>query len=293
MKFGLRHIRYFVAVAEELHFRRAATRLNVAQPAISRAIGHLESELGFALFDRTGRRVALTAAGASFLVGCRRLLTGMDTAIDEARDVDAGRIGSLRVGYTDFAISGALPGILTEFQRLHPGITLKPRHGVTRDQLIALAEGTLDIGFVTGPIALPGFGQHPIQAERLVCVVHEGHRLARRASIRMADLAGEDFVLGPARDWSHFHQELYPICRRAGFSPNVVQEAYNSAAILGLVASRMGLTILTESVATPARPGLVTLPIKGLSERLATVAIWAEDQPDGPRRLFVKHLRQR
>lgn len=293
MKIGLRHIRYFIAVAEELHFRRAADRLGVAQPALSRAIQHLEKELQVTLFERTNRNVQITGAGQTFLNGCRGVMNAVDHTIDDARLVHRGQIGSLRIGYTDMAIAGALPPLLKAFQAQQPGIVLQPNHHVTSAQLQKLDEGELDIGCVTGPINRPGYEQLSIQSEKPVCVVYENHRLAGRKSIRLEELAHEDFVHGTTKDWQHFYSYLNPLCRQSGFVPNIVQEAYNSAGILGLVACGMGVTVLTESVGNSLKNGLVLLPIDGVVEPLETVAVWNAQAMSGSKSLFIDYLRQK
>ncbi len=292
MRSDLRLIRYFVATAEELHFRRAAERLGIAQPALSRAIQTLEAELGVTLFLRTNRNVQITTAGQVFLDRAREILTAMERSVEEARNAHDGRVGSLRIGYTDFAIVGPLPIILKEFQEHQPGITLKPQHGVTLTQMQRMEEGKLDIGFVTGPVNKPGFDQRPVQSEAFVCVCADSHPFARRAAIGIADLADQDFVHGSSKDWQHFYDYLIPLCRRAGFVPRIVQEAFNTAGILGLVSCGMGVTVLTEKVCAALGPGLVVVPIADVSERLITTAIWRRDRMIGPVRHFVDYLHQ-
>lgn len=292
MRFGLRHIRYFVAVAEELHFRRAAERIGVAQPALSRAIQYLESELQVKLFLRTNRSVEITHAGQIFLDGCHGVLASIDHVIENTRLTHQGKIGSLRIGYTDMAIAGRLPNLLNSFQGLQPNIVLQPHHDVTVIQLQKLDEGHLDVGFVTGPISRKGYEQCEVQSESLVCVVYENHPLAGRKSIDLEELANEDFVHGTTKDWEHFYSYLIPLCRQSGFVPNIVQEAYNSAGILGLVACGMGITILTENVRNSLTNDLVPLELNGVSERLKTVALWKTDLMVGSKPLFIEHLRK-
>ncbi|WP_108881816.1 LysR substrate-binding domain-containing protein [Anderseniella sp. Alg231-50] len=292
MKFGLRHMRYFIAVAEELHFRRAAERLGVAQPALSRAIQHLELELGIVLFERSNRQVALTSAGREFLNGSRGIMNAVDHTVENARQVHSGQKGTLRIGYTDFAIAGALPNLLRAFRKDQPGITLQPHHDVTRTQLEKLDAGLLDIGFVTGPVSIEGYMQILVQKDRFVCFVHENHPLAGRKSIELAELANEEFVHGPYRDWEHFYSYLMPLCREAGFMPNIVQEAFNSDGILGLVASGMGITILTESSQSTAINGLKSIPVDHVAQRLDTVAIWNGNSKDHCTGQLVEFLRK-
>lgn len=290
MRSDLRQIRYFVAVAEELHFRRAAERLGIAQPALSRAIQTLEAELDVALFVRTNRSVQITSAGGVFLDGCRDVIALAERTMAETRSAHDGRVGALRIGYTDFAIAGALPSLLKGFQEHHPRITLKPQHGVTLAQIQRLEEGNLDLGFVTGPIVRAGFDQRIVQSEAFQCVVADSHPIARRASIKIAELADEDFVHGSSKDWQHFYDYLLPLCRRAGFTPRIVQEAFNTAGILGLVACGMGVTVLTEQVCGALGPGLVAIPLEDVKERLVTSAIWRVEHLIGPARHFVDYL---
>jgi DNA-binding transcriptional LysR family regulator len=290
MKFGLRHIRYFTAVAEELHFRRAAERLGIAQPALSRAIRNLEEDLEVTLFDRTNRRVKITQAGETFLKGCRGVMNAVEHTVENTRRVHHGQIGTLRIGYTDMAIAGLLPRMLKDFQARQPGLVLQPDHDVTTTQLQKLDDGELDIGFVTGPINRQGYDQCLIQSENFVCVLYEHHPLAQRSSIRLEELAHEDFIHGTSKDWEHFHAYLIPICRRSGFVPRVVQEAFNSAGILGLVACGMGVTILTESVQSAAGSGLVVIPLEDVSEQLQTLAIWKTETTDRATALFIDFL---
>ncbi|ABD56166.1 LysR family transcriptional regulator [Jannaschia sp. CCS1] len=290
MRSDLRQIRYFVATAEELHFRRAADRLGIAQPALSRAIQALEAELDVALFVRTNRSVQITTAGRVFLDGAREILTLTERMLEETRTAHDGRMGALRIGYTDFAIAGELPSLLKHFQERHPRVTLKPQHGVTQTQIRLLEEGKLDLGFVTGPIVRDGFDQRVVQSEALQAVVPDSHPFAGRATLSIADLAEEDFVHGSSRDWQHFYDYLLPMCRRAGFSPRIVQEAFNTAGILGLVSCGMGVTVLTERVCSALGPGLVAIPITDADERLVTSAIWRKDHLSGPARHFVEDL---
>ncbi|SLN14676.1 Hca operon transcriptional activator [Roseovarius gaetbuli] len=292
MKFGLRHIRYFMAVAEELHFRRAAERLGIAQPALSRAVRDLEDQLGVRLFDRTNRSVQITQAGTTFLEGCRGVINAVENTVENTRRVHDGQIGRLRIGYTDMAIAGLLPRRLKDFQAQQPGLVLQPHHDVTTAQLHKLDAGELDVGFVTGPISRLGYDQCLIQSERFVCVLYEHHPLANRSSIRLEELAHEDFVHGTSKDWEHFHAYLIPLCRRSGFVPRVVQEAFNSAGILGLVACGMGVTILTESVRGSVGAGLIVVPLEDVSEQLQTVAIWKSETPDRATTLFIDFLRR-
>ncbi|WP_120499293.1 LysR family transcriptional regulator [Roseovarius sp. EL26] len=290
MRIGLRHIRYLIAVAEELHFRRAAERLGIAQPALSRAIQHLENELGVVLFSRTNRSVQITPAGETFLASCREVINSVETAIEKTQLVHQGKLGLLRIGYTDVAIAGKLPALLKKFQDEQPNIILQPHHDVTVSQLQKLDAGALDVGFVTGPINRSGYEQCLVSSERFVCVFYESHPLARREAVRLEELSKEDFVHGSSRDWEQFYSYLLPLCRRSGFAPRIVQEAFNTSGILGLVSAGMGVTILTDSVRNSMGPGLVVIPIEDAAEELQTVAFWKSGSVEGAMGVFSEFL---
>ncbi|MDG1473124.1 MAG: LysR family transcriptional regulator [Ascidiaceihabitans sp.] len=293
MSIDLRHLRCFVAVAEELHFRRAAERLGIAQPALSRTIFNLEKELGVTLLERTNRIVDITTTGKTFLEGCYRVLNRMERTIENTKRVHEGKIGSLRIGYTENAISGCVPEILKSFQDLQPDIDLQLHHSVTAVQLKNLEDKELDIGFVTGAINRKNFETRLVQSETFVCVVYKGHALARRKNVRLSELADEDIIHGTSTEWEYFFSYLIPLCRKSGFEPKIVQEGLNTAAILGLVSCGMGITILTDCVRNLVGANLVVIPLEQTSERLETVAIWKTDTTDGAKERFLKFLELR
>lgn len=283
----IRQMRYFVAVAEELNFRRAASRLNLAQPALSRAIRQLEDSLGARLLERTNRRVELTEVGSVFLEGCHRTLVSAEKAMDDTLRVRDGVKGHLTIGYTDFAISGALPEIMQAFRSCFPDITVELSHMVTAAQLEALRHGDIEIGFLTGPLAEPGLEHITVQNERLVAVLSETHPLARLRSIPLARLAGEPFVIGQAAYWQHYLSHVTAVCQSAGFQPRVVQEAYNSEGIFGLIATDMGLTLHVESARNYFRRGLAIRPLRDSDYRVPTVTAWNPAQVSPGLRRFI------
>lgn len=291
MSIDLRHLRCFIAVAEELHFRRAADRLGVAQPALSRTVQNLERELGVSLLDRTNRSVQLTKAGRAFLSGCHSVLKTLDQSIADTRRVDLQKVGLLRIGYTDMAIAGRLPELLRAFRQAEPDVDLDLHHAVTSDQLQQMEEGDLDVGFVTGAIERVGYAYCPVQSEQFVCVVHRSHRFAQRSTLRLADLAQESLVHGPLSHWEYFFSYLVPLCRKAGFEPRFINEGLNTTAILGLVSCGMGITILTEYVRTSVPPDLVLIPFEDATETLETVAVWKTDQPTDAQKRFEVFIR--
>ncbi|MGQ7247942.1 LysR substrate-binding domain-containing protein [Halomonas sp. V046] len=278
MRIDLRHLRAYVAVAELLHFRRAAERLNVAQPALSRTIVQLEDAIGEALLMRNNRQVQLTVPGEVFLEECYVILRQVDDAVTRTQRAGRGEIGRLSVGYTDFAITGGLPKILEGFRLLYPDVQFDMHFGSTAQQLQELTEDRLDIGFITGPNLTPGIMSLPIQEDRFIAVVSERHRLAGRSSIALAELATEPFILGNRDMWQHFRRRLDALCVEAGFLPRVAQEAFNSEGVFGFVASDFGVTVHLECAHNYVRKGVRLLPLEDVNASLVTEVAW-KDQP--------------
>ena len=274
MGIELADLRAFLAVADELSFARAAERLHVAQPALSRRIARLERELGFALFHRTTRRVALSAAGAVFVDEAGDALARVDRAIDVGRRAAAGRVGEIRIGYNDFAISGPLPEIVHGWRHAEPGVEVRLARAATDAQLQRLELGELDVAFVVAPVRGEGIERCVVRRDRLVAVLPERHRLAARATVSLDELAAEPHVFGDARRWRAYRRLLQPLYTRAGGFPAVVAEGPDASAVLGLVAAGLGVTVYPECVASAVRRGIVTRPLDAVDETVDTVMVW-------------------
>ena len=257
----LQQLRHFVVLAETLHFGKAADVLNIAQPALSRSIQQLEHGLGLRLFERTNRRVSLSEPGRAFLAGTEETLAALERCVRHTRQVEDGTCGTLRIGYTDFAINGRLPSILRAFSQRYPEITIEPVHEVTVSQLAQLDSGALDLGFLTGPIERDDVETIAIQEDPFVVILYRAHRLCESSRIRLGDLADERFVLGTPGYWEHFMGHLLRLCEEGGFTPTIVQHAYNTEGIFGLVACEMGITISTTAARNFQREELVVRPL--------------------------------
>lgn len=279
MNVELHHLRYFAAVAEDLHFRRAAERLHIAQPALSRAIKWLEDELGAALLTRTTRNVALTDAGQIFLDEIRPALAQIEHAQRRAQSAAAGEAGRLSVAYMNFAINGPLPAIVNAFRQDHPGVTIDLDHMWTERQREAIIAGDIDIGFLIGPFAAPGINSLTVLQERFVAVLPEAHALAGKKRIALADLSAEPFILGASAVWGPYRRLVDELCLGAGFTPMVIQEAHNSDGIFGLVAAGMGVSIYVEGARNFALRGCVIRPFEDLNASIDTTAVWRDDNP--------------
>ena len=273
-----RHVNGFVAVAEELHFGRAAVRLNMAQPPLSQQIRRLEKDLGVRLFDRNTRSVRLTPAGERFLPHARQLLAQTDLARRAAVAGASGEVGRVSIGFAGASSHEAIP-ILTKAVRAQcPGIELRLRGqtyaGVALTQV---AERELDIGFVRLPVRWEGVQTRVIQYERLVAALPSDHPLAGEDTVDVADLAEEPFVAFPGTAGSSVRENMVRIALDAGFTPRIVQEAPDSNTILDLVAAGVGVTITVSSVQHIRFAGMVYRELRGDVPAIASALAWRED----------------
>ncbi len=273
----LRHLRYFVAAAEEENFGRAAQRLNLAQPALSRQIRDLERELGVALFDRIGRGVRLSAAGAAFLEDARRVLAATRGAAEHARAVGLGEAGTLRLGLLDSAAwGGEVPTALARFRRAHPAVRLELTAANSVSQTAAIEAGQLDAGFLYRQGALPaGLVRRPVREDRLLAALPRGHRLAAgRATLRASDLADEPFVWFARAVAPTYFDRAMAAFATAGLVPRVVQEGESDSVMLSLVSAGVGVS-LVNSVARWRRPqGVVLREVADLDLALRLDLVW-------------------
>src|SRR6187431_794617 len=215
----LRHLRYFVAVAEELHFGRAAQRLHIQQPPLSRQIQLLEAELGFSLFERSRRRVELTPAGTALLGRARQVFDALEVAVHDARSASEGESGRLVIGYPSSLAYSGLTELLRAFRTRFPSVELSLRELPPGDQIDGLKAGNLDVGFVRTSLDDPTLVAELVRRESLMVVLPDDHRLATRRNIPLADLAREPFVMFPRARGPAFFDQLMALCGAAGFAP--------------------------------------------------------------------------
>ncbi len=283
----LRQLRYFVAVAEELHFRRAAERLHISQPPLSQQIRALEDELGFALLVRTRRRVELTPAGEAFLRDARALLGELEGAVATARGIDAGQTGRLRINFVGSALFSIVPGTVERFRRSRPAVEFELRERPTVDQLRAVRAGVADVGLVRPPIEDDGeLSVRTVLRERTVAALPAGHPLAGLNRVPLRRLAAEPLVLFPRDQAPGFHDLLIDALAGAGTAPRVIQYAPEMLTIIGLVAAGTGVSLVPESVQRLALDGVTYRPVSG-APRSELVAITRAGDDSALVRAFV------
>jgi DNA-binding transcriptional LysR family regulator len=287
-------LRYFSAVAERLHFGRAAQALHISQPPLSRAIRALEAQLGVALFVRSRRRVSLTPEGERLLEETRRISAQLERAVSGVRAMAAGEEGRLRIGFVSLADYGVLPGLLKAYKAVRPRVRLALREMLSLEQASALEQGELDFGLLLPPVAGASELEHVVvQRERFVVALPARHPLARERRIAMRALAGQPFVMIPKDIAPGLYDIVANLAARAGFSLNVAQEAIQMQTVVSLVSSGLGAAIVPGSVANLGRRGVVYRELIDAHPRLDVWLAWPRRPLDAAAQEFVAHARRR
>lgn len=240
----LRQLRSFAVVAEELNVGRAATRLHLTQPSLSRQIAALERSVGVPLFTRVRRRFALTPAGEILLAATHQILRRADQAVEEANRAHRGELGTLRIGFVQSATFEALPRILRTFRKAQPDVTLEVEPMTTLQQVQGLVSGDLDLGLLRLPIDEPTIDTHLVSSDPLVVALPAQHPLARRKRMPLSALAGEPFVIYIRAYGPSVYDRIVGHCMAAGFNPRVVQQAGDVQTTVSLVAANLGVALL-------------------------------------------------
>ena len=288
----LRHLRYFLAVAEELHFGRAAAKLHMSQPPLSQQIKKLEEEMGLRLFQRTRRKVQLPPAGAVFCEEARQTLAQAERAVRSAQRASHGEIGQLVVGFVDSAVYHALPPVLRAFRDRFPDVELVLREQSPAEQFPALRSGRLDIGFARSAVTEPDLVQEEIFDEPLIAALPDTHPLAQRRRILLRDLAGQRFVFFPRALGPGFYDQVVGLCQEAGYSFRVVQEANEMQTIVSLVAAGIGVAIVPASIRNLRMPAVSYVDLAEPAARMPMRITWRREDASPVLEAFLKVVRE-
>jgi DNA-binding transcriptional LysR family regulator len=287
----LRHLRYFIAVGENLHFGRAAEQLHMSQPPLTRQIQQLEEELGVALFARTNRRVELTAVGQLLLAEAKPLLTQFDSLKHHVSEMAGGRMGTLAIGFISVADYHVLPSMLREFQSRYPSVTLNLREATTDLQIESLRKSEIDVGIILAPLTDPSLQFQPLFQEELVAVLPSTNEDSSTPSparpISMHALTDQPFVMFPRHSAPGLYDAIIGACDRAGFAPRVAQEAIQMQTIISLVSVGMGVALVPASLTNLGRAGVSYRPLKEKSPLVTTGLAWKNSNSSPTLRAFL------
>ncbi|PKO44654.1 MAG: LysR family transcriptional regulator [Betaproteobacteria bacterium HGW-Betaproteobacteria-3] len=294
-----RHLRYFLVLAEELHFGRAAQRLAISQPPLSMNLQQLEASVGARLLERNSKRVQLTPAGRAFVPQARALLEQAQRAARHAREVAEGTAGSLQVGFVGTMLYRGLPPLLQRFQAQHPGLRLTLRELSSSEQLMELAQDRLDLGFVHTTRVPPGLSQILVSSQPFVACLPVGHALAgrggkgaRRAALAPAQLRGEPFAMVSRAVSPDYHDRIVALCGEAGFTPDVRYELRHWLSVVSLVAQGLGVAMVPQSLARSGLPGAVFVPLDAPTGTYDTYCLWRDARESAALAQFLAVVRE-
>lgn len=297
MNIELRQLRYFVAVAEEKHFGRAATRLHMTQPPLSQTIQLLEAALGTPLFLRTKRSVALTPAGTALLPEAHRILQQASMLPDLVRRAASGESGSLSLSFVSTADYSVLPPLLREFREAHPLVQIELREATTDVQLEDLMQGRIDAGLLIPPLhekAKTELEYRTVLSEPLILAAPQGMKgLRGKSRMDLSAVADMPLIIFPRRIAPAFHDAILGCFRDAGLTPRIGQEAIQMQTIVGLVSAGMGIALVPQSVSNLKRPGVDYRPLSNNPPTVETGLAWRRDNMSPVLRTFLELLRKR
>lgn len=282
-----RHLRYFLVLAEELHFGRAARRLSISQPPLSLNIQQLEASIGARLLTRNSKQVALTAAGRAFVPAARALIEQAAQAAHLARDVGQGMAGSLTIGFAGTMLYSGLPRILEQFQLRHPLLRLLLRELSSSEQLIELAHDRLDLGFVHTTRVPPELSQTLVASQPFVCCLPSGHALARKRSLALVALQGEPFAVVSRSVSPDYHERILAICLEAGFYPEMRYELRHWLSVVSLVSQGMGVALVPAALRQSAMAGTAFVPLNTATTPYDTYCLWKTARDNAALAAFV------
>ncbi len=273
----LRQLEYFIAVAEELHFGRAAIRLGMTQPPLSQQIRQLEHELGVQLFHRTKRHVELSDAGRVYLSEIRRVVSGLQHAEQMARKAQFGEVGRLVLGFVGSATYDVLPSLIRVYKERYPDVDLALHEMPSPDQMDALLNRNIDVGVLRPATSHPALVVRTIQRDQCVAVVPASHRLAEEKSVTMKQMRNDQLILVSRSTWPGLYDSIVTLIYAEGFSPSIRLEVTEVQTVVGLVAAEMGVSILPRSTQHVHTRDVRYLPITGEAPQVEMGLAWRRD----------------
>lgn len=278
-----RHLRYFLVLADELHFGRAARRLSISQPPLSLNIQQLEASVGARLFERDSKGVRLTAAGRAFRESATALLAQAEEARLLARQIEAGAVGRLRVGFVGSMLYRGLPQKLQQFETDQPGIQIALTELNSQEQIEALLHGQLDVGFIHTSRVPDELAAQLIHSEPFVCCMPADHRLATRRTVALTELRGEPFVLFSRKASPDYYARIVDMCAAEGFYPQIRHEVRHWLSVVSLVSQGMGVAVVPAALRHSALAGAAFRPLKHSTVPSEVYCVW-KAAPDHPAR---------
>ncbi|WP_143959290.1 LysR family transcriptional regulator [Litoribacter populi] len=282
----IRQLQYFAVLAEELHFNKAAAKLHIVQPALSKQLQQLEQELGVKLMNRTKRKVELTEAGEYFFHEAKEILHRIDKLKNQTHLVQSGEKGEIRIGYVGSCIHTFLPDLLTSLNADFPQIQTYLNEMTSSAQLAALENGDLDVAFVRNPIPSPDMGQKLVFSETFSLVMPQNHPLDDPAQLK--DLKAEKFILPPKTDGDLYYKVQLSICEDAGFLPDIAHETVHGHTVLSLVDHGLGITFLPTSFKQVTNVNVKFVELKEIPQRAEITAVWFKNNPNPSLHKFVE-----
>lgn len=292
MAVTFRQLKYFLVLAEELHFGRAARRLHISQPPLSASLKQLEEELGARLLERSSKHVALTRAGEVFRRQAQRLISQLGDTQELVRRVAESASGLVRVGFTPTMIFRRLPTVLAAFQHRHPGMDIQLLELNSAEQVEALGTGRIDVGFIHAMPLPETTASLTIADEPFVCCLPSHHPLAGRSSLRLHELAGEPLIMFNRALASHYYDRIIGLFRLAGVEPDIRHAVNHWLTITALVAGGMGASLVPRALAESGFAGVSFVPLDEPGARHGACCIWLAEQPDAGRDLFLECVRE-
>lgn len=288
----LKKLRYFIAVAEELHFNRAAQKLNMTQPPLSQQIQVLEDELGVKLLERTKRQVRLTTAGAIFLEESRNIVAHLERSIKMTQLASEGKIGNLSIGFVDSAAGGMMVNVIKKYRERFPDVQVTLSEMTSAEQLKALHDGEIDVGFHRLLDPSKHITTRLFTNESLVAVLPKTHPLADQPTVSLHSLREEPFILSPHHMGASFHDLIVDFCRQHGFQPRIVQEAVQMYTIVNLAAAGIGISIVPSSVSVFQRSDVVFRSFDEDTPRVPLYAAWKTEKSETVLTHFLKAVEE-